>query len=59
MHRSLPPLLSPLLKKKHASRRLVDFLTGPSREAAALRRACVFKIVPMLNVDGTVLGNYR
>ncbi|CAM9151585.1 unnamed protein product, partial [Phaeothamnion confervicola] len=38
---------------------ILDFLTGPSLEAAALRDRFVFKIVPMLNPDGVVCGNYR
>lgn len=38
---------------------LIDFLVGPSKEAAALRKRYLFKIVPMLNPDGVVLGNYR
>ncbi|KAI8469674.1 MAG: hypothetical protein J3K34DRAFT_368919 [Monoraphidium minutum] len=46
----------------------LEFLLGPSREAAALRGAFVFKarggggggrVVPMLNPDGVVVGNYR
>lgn len=24
-----------------------------------LRKHCVLKIIPMLNVDGTVMGNFR
>ena len=35
------------------------FLTGPSPAAAALRERFVFKVVPMLNPDGVVLGNTR
>ncbi len=38
---------------------VIEFLTGPSSEALALRRQLVFKIVPMLNPDGVVHGNYR
>jgi murein tripeptide amidase MpaA len=30
-----------------------------SKEADALRKAFVFRIVPMLNPDGVVYGNYR
>ena len=37
----------------------IDFLTGTSREAAILREAFVFKIIPMLNPDGVIYGNYR
>lgn len=38
---------------------ILDYLTGPSLGAKALRDSCVFKIVPMLNPDGVVAGNYR
>jgi len=38
---------------------VIDFLTGPSYEAQRLREAFVFKVVPMLNPDGVLCGNYR
>lgn len=38
---------------------MLDYLTGDSEEAQKLRRLCVFKIVPMLNPDGVINGNYR
>eukprot|EP00948_MAST-09A_sp_MAST-9A-sp1_P003717 g3717.t1 len=38
---------------------LIDYLTGPSLDAKILRDNFVFKIVPMLNVDGVIVGNYR
>ena len=38
---------------------LLEAVTAPTHEAATLRRSLVLKIVPMLNVDGVVLGNYR
>lgn len=39
---------------------ILDFLTSNTNsEAAALRRAFVFKIVPMINIDGVIYGNYR
>jgi hypothetical protein len=38
---------------------LIDYLTGPSLDAKILRDNFVFKIVPMLNPDGVVVGNYR
>ncbi len=38
---------------------VVDFLTGDSNEAKALRSRLVFKLVPMLNPDGVVLGYTR
>ncbi|EKX49712.1 hypothetical protein GUITHDRAFT_47335, partial [Guillardia theta CCMP2712] len=38
---------------------ILRFLTGDSELADRLRNRFVFKIVPMLNPDGVVLGNYR
>ena len=38
---------------------LIDYLTSSSPEAEALREICVFKIVPMVNPDGVIHGNYR
>ncbi|RHY33584.1 hypothetical protein DYB32_001518 [Aphanomyces invadans] len=38
---------------------IIDYLTGPSKEAQRLRQCFVFKIVPMLNPDGVIHGNYR
>jgi len=38
---------------------LIEFLLGKSSKAASLRKRFLFKIVPMLNPDGVVLGNYR
>jgi hypothetical protein len=37
----------------------IDFLTGNSLDAKILRDNFVFKVVPMLNPDGVVNGNYR
>ena len=37
----------------------IEFLTGNSMEARTLRSHFVFKIVPMLNPDGVIQGNYR
>jgi hypothetical protein len=39
---------------------ILDFLTDPVNTiAAALREMCEFRIVPMLNPDGVINGNYR
>ncbi|XP_061784960.1 cytosolic carboxypeptidase 1 isoform X2 [Nerophis lumbriciformis] len=37
----------------------LEFLMGASSQAASLREAYIFKIVPMLNPDGVVNGNDR
>lgn len=38
---------------------IIDFLLDTHKQAAALRNVYVFKIIPMLNPDGVVCGNYR
>ena len=38
---------------------LIDFLVSNAPEAKALRDHFVFKIVPILNPDGVINGNYR
>lgn len=38
---------------------IIDFLTGSSPEAKNLRDNFIFRIVPMLNPDGVINGNYR
>lgn len=38
---------------------VLDFLTGPSACARELRDKFIFKIVPMLNPDGVIVGNTR
>ena len=37
----------------------LKFITGSSTEAAELRKRIVFKVVPMTNPDGVIVGNYR
>ena len=38
---------------------VIEFLVSNTAEAQALRENFVFKIVPMVNPDGVVAGNYR
>lgn len=38
---------------------LLDFLLSSDADAYILRQHFVFKIVPMLNPDGVIAGNYR
>ena len=38
---------------------IVEFILRNEREAKTLRDTFVFKIVPMLNPDGVINGNYR
>ncbi|OMJ82159.1 hypothetical protein SteCoe_17237 [Stentor coeruleus] len=38
---------------------VLDFLTSNNVEAHSLRNKYIFKIVPMLNPDGVINGNYR
>lgn len=35
----------------------LHFLTSP--QAQSLRKTCIFKIVPMINPDGVIIGNFR
>ncbi|XP_043915139.1 cytosolic carboxypeptidase 2-like [Protopterus annectens] len=37
----------------------LDFILGDSADAHLLRKMFVFKVVPMLNPDGVIVGNYR
>ena len=37
----------------------VEFLTSDHPSAKEIRKLCVIKIVPMLNPDGVIVGNYR
>lgn len=38
---------------------IIDFVTSNEPGAHELRERFVFKIVPMLNPDGVIIGNYR
>lgn len=38
---------------------IIDFLVSNCPEAKVLREKFVFKIIPMLNPDGVINGNYR
>lgn len=38
---------------------VLDFLSSDCHSAVALREKFVFKIVPILNPDGVIVGNYR
>ena len=38
---------------------IVELLLGDEKEAKQLRDIFVFKIIPMLNPDGVIVGNYR
>ena len=37
----------------------IRYLLGNSLQAKQLRKRLIFKIVPMINVDGVIIGNYR
>ena len=37
----------------------LEYLIGKSTTAARLRQLCIFKIIPMLNPDGVIIGNSR
>jgi murein tripeptide amidase MpaA len=37
----------------------LDFIVSNEKEAKALRDTFVFKVIPMLNPDGVIVGNYR
>ena len=38
---------------------IIRFLVSDSPIAAALREMAIFKLVPMVNIDGVIHGNYR
>lgn len=37
----------------------IKFLLGSDPKAQELRKRIVFKIIPMINPDGVIVGNYR
>ena len=37
----------------------LEYICGNTEEAKYLRRNIIFKVVPMINPDGVVVGNYR
>jgi len=37
----------------------IEYILGDELEARSLRNTYVFKIIPMLNPDGVIVGNYR
>ena len=37
----------------------IDYLVGNTPEARVLRNKFVFKVIPMINPDGVINGNYR
>jgi murein tripeptide amidase MpaA len=43
----------------HIIEYIIDFLLSNNPTAKSLRDNFVFKIVPMLNIDGVIVGNYR
>ena len=38
---------------------IIDYLISDAEEAKLLRKYFFFRIVPMLNPDGVIYGNYR
>ena len=38
---------------------VIDYLLSDTHEAQFIRSAAVVKIVPMVNIDGVIIGNYR
>lgn len=43
----------------HIIQYIIEFLLSGSAIAKVLRENFLFKIVPMLNIDGVIIGNYR
>lgn len=38
---------------------LIEFLISDHPEAVAIRKNFIIKVIPMLNPDGVIYGNYR
>ena len=38
---------------------VIEYLVSDDEKAELLRNTFVFKIIPMLNPDGVIVGNYR
>ncbi len=38
---------------------VIEYLISDEAKAELLRNTFVFKIIPMLNPDGVIVGNYR
>ena len=43
----------------HVMQGFLDFILSERNDAKLLRKYFVFKIIPMLNPDGVIYGNYR
>ena len=43
----------------HIMRGFIDYVLGDTKEARTIRKNYIVKIVPMLNPDGVIYGNYR
>ena len=43
----------------HMMKGVLEFLTSCNPEAHLLRENFVFKVIPMMNPDGVINGNYR
>jgi murein tripeptide amidase MpaA len=43
----------------HIMQGFLDALLNSSVESQLLRRKFIFRVIPMINPDGVVLGNYR
>jgi len=37
----------------------IDFLISDTPEANYIKNCAIIKIIPMVNIDGVIVGNYR